>query len=244
MVGEIGSIAEDSLADLNPVIASSQLLLALKKGKSYVELSDYLARLSPLILEESLETDNAKKTFWINIYNAEFLKLRKYLKLEKSNIYKVAVIVIAGQHMTLDEIEHGILRRFKIKLILGYVTNIFAPRWIKAWALKKDDFRIHFALNCGAVSCPPIAFYSETNINEQLDMATTSFIENGTNIDYTTKTLIISKLFLWYKGDFGGEKGAKVIISEYLNNDFTDFKIKYSDYDSTEYLDNFVGRED
>lgn len=240
MVGEIGSIIDEQLADLNPVIASSQLLLALKKEESYVELSEYLARLSPMILEKNLATDNAKKTFWINIYNAEFLKLRKYLKLEKSNIYQTAVIVIAGQHMTLDEIEHGILRRFKIKFVLGYLTNIFAPRWIKAWALKKEDFRIHFALNCGAVSCPPIAFYTEDKINEQLDLATLSFLENETDIDYSSKTLTISKLFLWYKGDFGGENGAKKIISEYLNNDFMDFKIKYAEYDFTEHLDNFT----
>ena len=34
------------------------------------------------------------------------------------------------------------------------------------------DFRIHFALNCGAKSCPPIAFYSYDKINDQLDLAT------------------------------------------------------------------------
>lgn len=228
------------MENFSPIAASSQLLLALKVDKPYLELSEYLAKLSMAEFTTHLNSDEAKKSFWMNIYNAYFLILRKHQKIEKSVIYNTKSIIIAGKSISLDEIEHGILRRYKVKLAQGYVTNIFALRWIKDWSLDKEDFRIHFALNCGAVSCPPIAFYSEDNIDKQLDLATASFLEVETIVDQNSKTITISKLFLWYKGDFGGERGAKKITSKYLNQDFSDYKVKYSEYDFTEDLDKFV----
>ena len=45
------------------------------------------------------------------------------------------------------------------------------------------DPRIHFALNCGAVSCPPIAVYEGESLDEQLDIATEGFLEGNTIVD-------------------------------------------------------------
>lgn len=65
------------------------------------------------------------------------------------------------------------------------------------------DPRIHFALNCGAVSCPPIAVYEAESLEDQLDTATEGFLEGNTIIDIENNTISLSMLFEWYKEDFG-----------------------------------------
>jgi len=219
---------------------SEQLLLALKTNKPYQQHVDELAAISTAEIRNQITDDNKKKAFWINIYNSYFLILRKHQKIEKPNIYNDKLITIASQQMTLDEIEHGILRKYRIKKSLGYLPNWFAPKWIKNWAVNEIDFRIHFALNCGAASCPPIAFYNSDRIDSQLEMATLSFLESETRIDHETKTLHLSRLFLWYRGDFGGQSGSRRIISTYFKTDVSGYGIEYTPYDYTEALDNFV----
>ena len=65
------------------------------------------------------------------------------------------------------------------------------------------DPRIHFALNCGAVSCPPIAVYEGESLDEQLDIATEGFLEGNTIVDKEDNSISLSMLFKWYKEDFG-----------------------------------------
>ena len=68
----------------------------------------------------------------------------------------------------------------------------------------KCDPRIHFALNCGAVSCPPIAVYEADDLDEQLDIATEGFLESNTSVNKEDNRISLSMLFDWYKEDFGG----------------------------------------
>ena len=69
------------------------------------------------------------------------------------------------------------------------------------------DPRIHFALNCGAKSCPPIAAYSfdEQTLNSQLQLATENFLCANVKIDIVNNdvTVKLSKIFDWYRNDFG-----------------------------------------
>jgi len=218
---------------------SEQLLLALKKGEDFHQHTEDLAATPNDTISNQLTNDDQKNAFWINIYNSYFLILRKHQKVEMSIIYTEPLINIAGQPMSLDNIEHGILRRYRIKKSLGYLPNWFAPRWIKRWAVDELDYRIHFALNCGAASCPPIAFYNDTRIDSQLKMATYSFLESETTLNHETKVAMVSRLFMWYRGDFGGVKGTKKILSKYLEYDVTRYVIKYAEYDYTDVLDNF-----
>ncbi|MFT6335744.1 MAG: hypothetical protein ACI86M_002304 [Saprospiraceae bacterium] len=219
---------------------SENLLLALKTHKPYQQFVDELALIPVSDISDQITDDNKKKAFWINIYNSYFLILRKHQKVVKPSIYTDKLITITSQKMTLDEIEHGILRKYRIKKSLGYLPNLFAPAWIKNWAVHKIDFRIHFALNCGAASCPPIAFYNNTRIETQLEMATLSFLESETKIDKENKRLHLSQLFKWYMGDFGGKSGSRKIVSEYLKTNVVRYKIEYTPYNYTEELDNFV----
>ena len=72
-------------------------------------------------------------------------------------------------------------------------------------SLKVVDPRIHFALNCGAQSCPPIAVYSENpeELDRQLSMATENFIAGNVQVDVKSKFVKVSMIFSWYKADFG-----------------------------------------
>jgi len=69
---------------------------------------------------------------------------------------------------------------------------------------KLGDPRIHFALNCGAASCPAIRAYEAEALDRQLEMATRVFLADpaGCRIEVETRTLHLSRLFHWYRRDF------------------------------------------
>lgn len=91
---------------------------------------------------------------------------------------------------TLEDIEHGILRKNDnfntsiISLISFYFRgrgsdtrfSINDPR--RKFIVENVDPRIHFALNCGAKSCPPILVYEEDNLDYELDIATRNFCKD------------------------------------------------------------------
>ena len=218
---------------------AQELLLSLKLEDPNLQL---VADLKTTKLEDllyDLNTESIKKAFWINIYNAYFLLLRKYNGLAKPAIYKNKAITIAGVNLSLDDIEHGILRRFKYKYSLGYFNSPFVKDKIKKLAVHQLDFRIHFTLNCGAKSCPPIAFYTADNIDAELDLASKSFLTTDVEIDKVKKVISVSKLFRWYFADFGGRKGIREILNQYLDIESAGFKISFSEYNWEEDLNNF-----
>ena len=218
---------------------SEELLYAVKTGKETTGIVADLATKSFSLFEEQLSDDNQKKAFWINSYNAYFQILRKEHKLKKPEIYKEKRINIAGNEFSLDDIEHGILRRFRSKYSMGYLANFLAAALIKKLAVDVLDFRIHFALNCGAKSCPPIAFYTVENLDEELELATASFLEGDTEIKESEKEVHVTRLMKWFLKDFGGRKGIRKILKKYLKKDFRAYKIVFKPYSWEEELDNF-----
>lgn len=219
---------------------SEQLLLAVKMKQPYEEFLETLANIPQEDLEKQLSSDKHKIAFWINIYNSFFQILRKDRYLKQPKIYTAKQMTVAGQQLSLDDIEHGILRRFRYKYSLGYFPNIFVSALIKKWAVTAVDFRIHFALNCGAKSCPPIAFYSVDQLEEQLDLSGTSFNQAESFINHEKKVMHISRLFLWFLNDFGGRKGIRKILGKYLGHDFSHYKLVYNKYFWDEHLDNYA----
>ena len=102
------------------------------------------------------------------------------------------------------------------------------------------DPRIHFALNCGANSCPPIGVYSGHQLQRQLQMASNSFLESTVAVGSDSVTL--SKLLLWYRSDFGTtdkqvlEKVADIMTNPDVKKTLMqaaekETKIEYSAYD-------------
>jgi len=191
-------------------------------------------------LDAELNTDAKRLTFWINVYNSYFLLLRRDQGIQRPAIYRARIITIAGQKFSLDDIEHGILRRFRAKVSLGYLPNPFVRKHLKKLAVDQLDPRIHFALNCGAKSCPPIYFYKLAHIDKQLDIAQRSFITAETELDHGKKKMTVSKLFLWYQGDFGGKAGVKRLIQKVCKKNMANYSLSYAMYDWDEDLDNWA----
>jgi len=219
---------------------SEQLLLNVKLKKDTSDIQLQLENLEAEDLKNNLINDQKKKAFWINIYNAYFQILRIEKKIGKPDIYKKKTFKIAKELMSLDDVEHGVLRKGKFKYSLGFFRNFFTSDFIKKLEVDELDYRIHFALNCGAKSCPPIAFYNSEKINQQLDMATQAFLESESDFDDQNKIVRTTALFKWFYADFGRTKGIKRIYKEQLDKNISDYKLKFKEYSWEEDLENFV----
>ncbi len=227
-------------SDHRLVSLSEQLLYTVKIQSETGDLLYTLQKIQQGDLLASLKTDQEKLVFWINLYNAFYQIIRKEELVDKKDIYKARIINIAGHQFSLDDIEHGILRKYRYKYSLGYLSNPFTKKMIKDLAVDELDWRIHFALNCGAKSCPPIAFYRLRTIDAQLEMATSSFLTDETTVDKANKSVKVTALFKWFKNDFGGREGIKQILTNYLGTDLSQYRIEYADYSWDDDLNNFT----
>ncbi len=219
---------------------SEELLLSVKTKQSHLDFLIQLEKFPLAQLKKDLNNDDAKKAFWINIYNAFFQIFRRVNQINKPEIYRKKLINIADEKFSLDDVEHGILRKYRYKYSLGFLPNIFTKRLIKKLAVNTLDYRIHFALNCGAKSCPPIAFYSLENIEAQLQMATLSFLEGETEILEEKKEIHLTQLFKWFLADFGGKSGIQQILAEHLNIKTKGYSLVFKPYSWEEDLENYV----
>jgi hypothetical protein len=219
----------------------------IKDSKTFHTYLDHVSKLKNIKLEEIEQ--HQKKGFWINIYNSLIIHaqvigltnnkggIRDRLKLYASASYN-----IGGYLFSLNDIENGILRGNRKSPTPFSSTPFSNDNPILPFILINDP-RIHFALNCGAKSCPPIAIYSleEDVIERNLKLATELFLENNIEINDNNKTITTTKIFKWYLIDFGNsheellkymainsaiELGKK--INECINNKY---KIKFKEYD-------------
>jgi len=163
--------------------------------------------------------------FYINAYNAWTIKLLltgypgvksiKDLGSFFSSPWKKKICRIDGKIITLDDIEHNILRpRFK-------------------------DPRVHFAINCAAKSCPPLRSepYHGGELDQQLDEMASAFINDPSRNRLEGNTLYVSKIFDWFEEDFNGDipgfflKYAKGDLKGQLEVNKEKIRVKYLDYD-------------
>lgn len=226
-----------SKADTTLLQLSERLLYRVKTQEPVNELEEKLNNLSKKNLKKGLANDIAKKTFWLNMYNAWF-QLLAARGWKNPDIFNKKLIPVAGMYLSLEEIEQGILRKDYRRL--QQADPLFKKKKIEALVVHTVDYRIHFALNCGAKSCPPIAFYSYSQLEKQLDLATRNYVKTTTAINDTLKTIAISPLMDWYKNDFGGDAGIRVFLQTLLQKSFEGYNITYTDYNWKEDLRNFA----
>jgi hypothetical protein len=234
-----------SFRNENLVKLSTEFLKSVKSKNDEKEFINFLKHLQIKNLYNELDEDNKKKTFWINIYNTFILlNLRNQSKrmiYPQNKFFKNKNIEIANFLFSFDDIEHKILRKSQLKYFRGYVTNFdsFIPLWEKNLRLNNRDYRIHFALNCGAKSCPPILAYEYDKIENQLELAKKSFIQSDSvfeiNKNLDQKSILkVSKIFYWFLGDFKGKSGIIEIHKEcgvvpsYFKD--SDIKLEHRDY--------------
>ncbi|KAK3745474.1 hypothetical protein QZH41_020056, partial [Actinostola sp. cb2023] len=134
--------------------------------------------------------------------------------LALSNFWKNTAYNVGGHILSLDDIEHGILRGNRPHPASS--TPSFTQQDPRCELTVTDvDPRIHFALVCGAKSCPAINVYSESNLEHGLTAAARSFCSQEVHID--GMKVMLSKIFIWYKQDFASDdKSLLRWISQYL----------------------------
>lgn len=168
------------------------------------ELDAYLNSLSAVSSKDFAALDrSARLAFLINAYNAWTvdLILTEWPDLESikdlgsfiRSPWKKAFIPLFGERLSLDDIEHGMIR--------------------KPGAY--NDPRIHFAVNCASVGCPALrreAYRSET-LDAQLDDQTRQFLGDTSRNRYEGGQLMLSPIFKWYKDDFvKGWQGSNTLV--------------------------------
>lgn len=183
-VEHVGAARVDH-TDLARVLSRLQRDGARSLSETTAELADYrtaLAATDPDTLDRS-----AALAYWINLYNAGALhRAGRAYELDLESVLRVPGafsdpwVTVANETLSLDDIEHGKIRRFK-------------------------DPRIHGALVCGSVSCPTLRhepFEGET-LDEQLDQQMRSFLASGgARLDRAGNTLHLTRVLMWYGNDF------------------------------------------
>jgi hypothetical protein len=145
------------------------------------------------------------RAFWINLYNALTLQAMTHARIQSSVLefpgffdcfaYQVQFDSLEFS-LTLNEIEHGILRGNRAILF----SAPFAPNDPRQSLILPLEPRIHFALNCGANSCPPIRAYQADKLESQLELATHSYLQS---VRLKNGAVMLPRLLQWYAKDFG-----------------------------------------
>ena len=223
--------AADEDAETEPVALSTAFLAEIRDGQTRGPARERLAKLP----EERLDAldRRGRLAFWLNVYNAAAhaaLAERPERFENRRRFFSAPLVTVAGEELGLDTIEHGIIRHSSWKYGLGYVRDPFPSAFERRHRLSARDFRIHFALNCGAASCPAIAAYTAENVDLELHRSTATYLSTESVVD--GDTVRVPRLMLWYRGDFGGRRGIKRILREYgVVNEPGRYRVRYRDYD-------------
>jgi hypothetical protein len=156
-------------------------------------VADYVDAMTKVAVD-ALNRDQ-QFAYWVNLYNALTVKvvLDHYPVdsirdidispgLFASGPWGKKLITVEGRRLSLDDIEHRILR----------------PIW--------DDARIHYAVNCASIGCPALApdAYDADKLEVQLDQAAKDFINHPRAVHAKDDgSLVLSSLYDWYRDDFG-----------------------------------------
>jgi len=161
------------------------------------QLKTYIDDLTSLQISDY--NRDQQRAYWINLYNALTIDIvLKHYPLESirnissglfsSGPWRLKLAQIEGEALTLDDIEHRILR----------------PIW--------QDPRIHYAVNCASLGCPnlqPSAFTAE-NTENLLQTAAREFINSARGARVIDNKLQVSRIYDWFEKDFGGNEAGVI----------------------------------
>lgn len=160
-------------------------------------------------------TEEQRLAFWINAYNAFTIKaIIDHYPIKRSftlvgifyapsdsilqikGVWTKLQFRALGNMVTLDEIEHQILRK------------------------KFNEPRIHMAINCASISCPDLRneAYTPEKLEEQLADASINFVNNpdkGVYVNEQSGKVKLSKIFKWFGDDFINNYGSKKLFNNY-----------------------------
>ncbi len=170
------------------------------KAEAHPQLKAYVRRLEAVDVAKLGRAEQF--AFWSNLYNARTIDvvLDHYpvKSIRDINLggglfaaitggpWKAKVVTVAGQALSLDDIEHTILR------------GIF------------KDYRVHFAVNCASVGCPNLAQDALTGarLEELLNAGAKAFVNSPRGVKFVGGKVHVSKIFVWFQSDFGGSDAS------------------------------------
>ena len=147
--------------------------------------------------------------YWINLYNALTVKVvldhypvKSIRDIDISGVlsdgpWGKKLASIEGKQVSLDDIEHRILR----------------PIW--------QDPRIHYSVNCASVGCPNLAKqpYTAANVNTLLDKAARTYVNSPRGFSISNGKVTVSKIYSWFAYDFGdSERGVIDHLNRYASS--------------------------
>lgn len=160
-------------------------------------LRGYIARLAATAVDE-LNRDE-QRAFWINAYNALTINviLEHYPVDSIRDIssgflsfgpWDEKLFAVGGERVSLNDIEHRILR----------------PIW--------KDARLHYAVNCASVGCPNLAAvaYTAANSERLLDAGARAYVNHPRGAVVHDGRLRVSSIYDWFKADFGGDDAGVI----------------------------------
>lgn len=222
---------------------SKIFLEKLKANENVEKIVNQISSIHPDSLQRALNSPQKKKAFWINIYNGyiQYSLQKDAAQYEdRSAFFSSRNIKIATELLSFDDIEHGILRASTWKYSLGYLQNPLPSEFVKKFRMDKTDERLHFALNCGAESCPPIEIYSSENFDDQINSVAHYFLKQVSNFDEEKNEVYTTPLFSWFRGDFDGNSGIRETLIKYsVLPKNSDADLEYNEYDWTLRLGNY-----
>ena len=214
------AVGEESVASRSLTQSAQELLVACKCGDVADEYERTLAEASDTDLRRVREDRDTALAFWINCYNAGTqLLLERRPELYDSPLrfvrfFHAPAVRVGGTALPLDRIENGLLRG-RSKYGLGYLPKFLVTSFEQRFGVSELDPRIHFALNCGAASCPAVRAYEPERVDEQLDLATRAYLDATVEYDAASGVVRVPRVFLWFRGDFGGRSGIRAFLREY-----------------------------
>lgn len=176
------------------------------------KLTEYLAMLQAL--DPRQYNTHEQMAYWVNLYNSLTidLVLSHYPVSSIKKIgdgitgpWNIALASVAKTPLTLNQIEHGILR------------GIF------------KDKRIHYVINCASIGCPdlPATPLTGNTLEQQLEAGAIRFVNQSKGAHFDDDTLILSSIYNWFSADFGDNElellqhvshYAKPALQEKLHN--------------------------
>ena len=172
-------------------------------------LDGYIAQLAGTPVSE---LDRAEQqAYWINLYNALTLQvMRDHYPVDSiqdvdispglfaSGPWGAELILVEDEALTLDDIEHRILR----------------PLW--------GDPRIHYAVNCASIGCPNLQgrAWRAATIDTDLEAAATAYVNHDRGFTVDDGDLVVSSIYDWFIADFGGnDEGVLRHLARYASPD-------------------------
>lgn len=208
--------------------------------------------------------DTTRKAFGMNLYNLFILYAFAKIGISVSGISRNAFFSrvrmnVGGHLLSFNDLEHGVLRantRHPYQIKPAFLSSE-DPRW--HWSLAKLDHRLHFGLNCGAKSCPPIKFFNPKTLDEELDLVSQAFCETDDTVLVREEAheVHLSMIFKWFQADFAESKvqlpktivkflsGPKKdalqrMIERQTNGDKRPITIRFQAYDWSANASNYV----